>query len=59
MTLSQPNDQDSEIILVAMQLFEKVWKPGRAVRLIGIGVSGLRPPIHQLSFWGEQNQNNI
>ena len=56
MTLSNPTDQDAEINNAASQLFEKVWKHGRPVRLIGIGVSGLGSPARQLSFWDEKSQ---
>lgn len=50
-TLSQPIDQDNEIYIAAIQLLEKVWYSGRFVRLIGVGVSGLGPPIRQLGLW--------
>ncbi len=56
MTLSQSTDQDSEITLAAVQLFNKVWKSGRAVRLLGVGASGLRTPVRQLSLWEEQSE---
>jgi DNA polymerase IV len=44
-------EQDQQIYQAAVGLFEKVWKAPQAVRLIGVGVSGLKPPIRQLSFW--------
>lgn len=53
MTLSHPTDQDAEISIIALQLLEKIWIPGRPVRLIGVGASGLKPPHRQLSFWNE------
>ena len=40
-TLSLPSDQDVQIYAAALYLFEKVWKAGRAVRLLGVGVSKL------------------
>lgn len=53
-TLPAPTDQDREISDAALALFEKAWPPGRPVRLIGVGVSGLveasAPPL-QLSLW--------
>jgi len=27
------------------------WHPSQSVRLIGVGVSSLGPPVRQLSFW--------
>ena len=51
MTLSQPTDQSEEISKVALDLMRAVRKSGQAVRLIGVGVSGLGPPIRQLSLW--------
>ena len=50
-TLPFSTDQDIQIYSAALQLFQKEWKPGKAVRLIGVGVSGLRHPSHQLSLW--------
>lgn len=55
-TLPQPTDQDGEIFTAALQLFEKVWKPRQAVRLLGVGVSGLGPPMRQLSLWDTHYQ---
>jgi DNA polymerase-4 len=55
-TLANSTDQDSEIYAAAKQLFDSVWKRGQRVRLIGVGASGLRPPIRQLSFWDERSQ---
>jgi DNA polymerase-4 len=54
-TLPVPTDQELQIYNAALQLFEKVWRPGKAVRLIGVGVSGLKQPIQQLSLW-ENNE---
>ena len=50
-TVEEPINQDEQIFSAANQLFQKVWKTGRPVRLIGVGVSGLGPPIRQLSLW--------
>jgi DNA polymerase-4 len=50
-TLDQPTAQTSEIYKTALDLFEKVWRSGQAVRLIGVGVSGLGAPMRQLSLW--------
>ena len=50
-TFEAPIDQDEEIYASALTLFRKVWQPGKAVRLIGVGVSGLQVPIRQLQLW--------
>lgn len=57
MTISSPTDDDHQIIIVASRLFDKVWKPGKAVRLIGVGVSGLESQVHQLNLWDEKFDN--
>ncbi|MDY6868494.1 MAG: hypothetical protein SVT56_11460, partial [Chloroflexota bacterium] len=40
----------------AVSLFKENWTKGRPVRLIGVGVSGLGPPIHQLRLWDDGHQ---
>ncbi len=56
MTLTQPTDQESQIFNAARQLFLREWKPGRAVRLLGVGVSSLQESSLQLSLW-DPNQD--
>ena len=51
-TLPQPTDQDEEIYTTALDLLNKVRSKGKAVRLIGVGVSGLGAPLRQLELWG-------
>ncbi len=58
MTLSQPTDQDQDISKVALDLMRAVRKSGQAVRLIGVGVSGLGPPIRQLSLWDSGSEKS-
>lgn len=48
-TLAQPTDQANIIYELAEQLLNNVWK-GQAVRLIGLGVSGLGEMYKQLSL---------
>lgn len=50
-TFAQPVDQDRIIYEAAVGLFEKLWQPGKAVRLLGVGVSGLQSQVYQLSLW--------
>jgi nucleotidyltransferase/DNA polymerase involved in DNA repair len=50
-TLSDPTDQDQIIAKTAIELVNTVRKPNQAVRLIGVGVTGLGAPIRQLGLW--------
>jgi DNA polymerase IV len=49
--LPQPTDQDGEIYEAVRKLFETLWKPGRKVRLIGVGVSHLGERMRQLNLF--------
>ena len=55
-TLTNPTDQDDEIERVALELFKAVRKPYQAVRLIGVGVTGLGQPIRQLGLWDTNSE---
>ncbi|MDP2993814.1 MAG: hypothetical protein Q8N46_01690, partial [Anaerolineales bacterium] len=57
-TMSQPTDQDAEIYRVALDLLGKVRAKGKAVRLIGVGVSGLGAPLRQLELWGADSEKS-
>ncbi len=50
-TVSQPVDQDTIIYEAARGLFYRVWSPGKAVRLLGVGMSGLSQGVRQLTLW--------
>lgn len=52
-TLAQSTDLDNDIFEAAWALFNKVWTPGRHVRLIGVGVSNLSEAARQLSLFDE------
>lgn len=58
--LDQPTDQDEEIYQTSLQLFQAVWKKGKKVRLLGIGVSDLGSPMRQLHLfdrsWEEESR---
>lgn len=49
--LSQPTDQDGEIYAAALKLFRDNWRPGKAVRLLGVGIADLGPPMRQLELF--------
>jgi DNA polymerase-4 len=55
-SLPQPTDQDEQIYATALDLLSKVRSRGQAVRLIGVGVSGLGAPLRQLELWGAQSE---
>ncbi len=50
-TVPTSTDNEDEIIKAVLKLLHTVRKPNQAVRLIGVGVSGLGAPIRQLSLW--------
>jgi DNA polymerase-4 len=50
-TLPGNTNQDDEIAETALGLLRKIRKSGQAVRLIGVGVSGLGKPMRQLELW--------
>jgi len=55
-TLNNPTDQEEEIAQAALDLLKAVRKPNQAVRLLGVGVSGLGAPIRQLGLWDVDNE---
>jgi DNA polymerase-4 len=57
-TLPQPSDQGEEIASTAAALLRSVRRSGQAVRLIGVGVSHLGPPIRQLSLWDDGGEKS-
>jgi len=57
-TMSQATDQDEEIYRLALDLLGKVRAQGKAVRLIGVGVSGLGAPLRQLELWGAESEKS-
>jgi DNA polymerase IV len=50
-TLNHSTDQEDEIAKSALELLKSVRKLKQAVRLIGVGVSGLGQPVRQLGLW--------
>ena len=55
-TLAQPTDLEADIFQPAWELFQAVWREGKPVRLLGVGVSGLAPAARQLSLFGDDPQ---
>jgi len=56
--LENPTNQDGEIYRAALKLFESEWRPGRAVRLLGVGVADLGPPVRQLNLFDHAWEQN-
>jgi DNA polymerase-4 len=55
-TLAQPTDDAAIIYTAARQLFERLWTPGRPVRLLGVGVSGLGVQPRQMGLWDKPDE---
>jgi len=58
MTFNHRTDQEDEIAKAALDLLKSVRKPNQAVRLIGVGVSGLGQPIRQLGLWDMDHEKS-
>jgi len=58
-TLPEPTDQVESISSTALALFEAEWKPGQAVRLIGVGISGFEKTSIQLGLWGHSSSQKV
>lgn len=50
-TLDSPTDRDDEICARATELFDKHWVQDRAVRLLGLALSGFARPNRQIGLW--------
>lgn len=57
-TLPRPTDSSEDILRAALALLKDVRRPHQAVRLIGVGVSGLGAPIRQLGLWDEDAEKS-
>src|SRR6185436_4130677 len=57
-TFNHRTDQEEEITKAALDLLKSVRKSNQAVRLIGVGVSGLGQPIRQLGLWDIDNEKS-
>ena len=55
-TLPSRINLDQEIYHTALALFHEHWPKGKPVRLLGVGVSNLGSPSHQLSLWDDDFQ---
>ena len=55
-SLRQPTDLDHTIYTTAKRLFLQVWRPGDAVRLLGVAASKLSAEGAQLSLWANESE---
>ncbi len=55
-TLPGTTNSDNEIAETALGLLRKIRKSGQAVRLIGVGVSGIGKPMRQLELWSTDTE---
>jgi DNA polymerase-4 len=53
-SLARPTGLDTEIFEQARDLFRRNWKPGAAVRLLGVHVSGFAEEAPQMDLLGDQ-----
>ena len=49
-SLDPPTNREIPIQDGARKLFQAAWPPGKPVRLLGVGVSRLQQPVHQLEL---------
>lgn len=57
-TFQYRTDREDEIEKAALDLLKSVRKPNQAVRLIGVGVTGLGPPLRQLGLWDMDHEKS-
>jgi DNA polymerase-4 len=57
-TLPHRTDDEDEIARLAIGLMKVVRRPGQAVRLLGVGVSGLGYPVRQLGLWDRDSDRS-
>jgi DNA polymerase-4 len=60
-TLTQRSNDETEIAVTAIKLLKSVRRSGQAVRLIGVGVTGLGYPVRQLELWspGQEKRRRL
>ncbi len=58
-SLKSWTDDGHRIYTIALKLFEELYRPPRAVRLLGVSVSGLVRDTRQLSAFAEQHTGSL
>lgn len=59
LTLVYSTNDDLEIYSAVKDLFNKTWKKGKPVRLLGVGVTQFSKSAKQLSLWDTPNKRDI
>ncbi len=59
LTLPYPTNDDREIYTAVKDLFNKTWKKGHPVRLLGVGVTQFDSPARQLSLWDTPSNKDV
>jgi DNA polymerase-4 len=58
-TLPNSTNDDLEIYAAVKDLFNKTWKKGKPVRLLGVGVTQFSKPVKQLSLWDAPSKKDV
>ncbi len=58
-TLPHPTNDDLEIYSAVKDLFNKTWKKGKPVRLLGVGVTQFSDHVTQLGLWDAPSKKDI
>jgi DNA polymerase-4 len=58
-TLLNSTNDDLEIYAAAKDLFNKTWKKGKPVRLLGVGVTQFSKPVKQLGLWDAPSSRDV
>jgi DNA polymerase IV len=58
-TLERPTDDESIISQASTHLFNQIWKEGKFVRLLGMGVSNFDEQPRQLGLWDPGVKKNM
>ena len=58
-TIPSATNLDHEIFAMAEGLLKENRPPGKPVRLVGVGVSNLGSPVHQLSLWEDDHEKKL
>lgn len=57
-TLTSPTNDDLEIYSAVKELFNKTWKKGKPVRLLGVGISHFEQSARQLNLWDSGSEKD-
>lgn len=57
--LTSPTDLDEDIFAIGLELLRAHRPPGKAVRLLGIGISDLVEPVRQLGLFDQKDQKQL